>query len=93
MLNLKVRLKNPVFLFQVALAIVTPVLAYYGLTGADFTSWAVVGDTILKALSNPYVVFTAAVAVWNAINDPTTAGVSDSEQAMTYTAPKGRDAE
>jgi phi LC3 family holin len=28
-----------------------------------------------------------AAAVWNAINDPTTKGLSDSERALTYDKP------
>ena len=38
-LNLPVRLKNPVFWAQLGLAVLTPILAYFGLTGADITSW------------------------------------------------------
>ena len=82
-LNLPVRLKNPVFWAQLGLALLTPVLAYFGLTGADITSWPMLGQT----LSNPYVCVLAAVSVWNALNDPTTAGLGDSEQAMGYSRP------
>ena len=87
-LNLSVRAKNPVFWFNVALAVVAPVLTYFGLTGADFTTWGIVGKTILSAVMNPYVVFSVLVSIWNALNDPTTSGVSDSATAMTYTKPK-----
>ena len=90
-INWEVRLKNPVWWFHVALAVVTPVLAYFGLTGADMTSWAKVWETILAAIANPYVVFLALVGAWNAINDPTTSGLSDSSRAMTYTEPYKED--
>ena len=45
-------------------------------------------DTLVKAISNPYVVFTIVVSMWNAINDPTTAGIKDSKQALSYDAPR-----
>lgn len=86
-LNLTVRMKNPVFWFNIVLAIVAPVMAYFGLTGADFTTWPLVWDTIVKAVSNPYVIVTVIISAWNAINDPTTAGITDSARAMTYTTP------
>ena len=89
MINWKVRFKNPVFLAQLVLSVLTPILAYAGLTVADMTSWSVLGQIFIDAMSNPYVLSLVAVSVWNALNDPTTAGVKDSKQAMTYTAPKG----
>jgi phi LC3 family holin len=89
MINLKVRFKNPVFITQLVLSVLTPILAYAGLTLADMTSWSALGQLLIDALSNPYVLGLVAVSVWNALNDPTTKGVSDSAQAMTYSAPKG----
>lgn len=91
-MNLKVRAKNPVFWFNIALAVVAPVLAYFGLTGADFTTWEFVWETIVKAVQNPYVVFGVLVSVWNALNDPTTAGLGDSKRAMGYKKPFKEDA-
>ena len=91
-MNLKVRAKNPVFWFNIALAVVAPVLAYFGLTGADFTTWEFVLETIVKAVQNPYVVFGVVVSVWNALSDPTTAGVGDSKRAMGYEKPFKEDA-
>ena len=87
-INLKVRAKNWLFWVQVGLAILTPILAYMGLTVQDLTSWPALGEVLFSAIQNPYVLGLVAVSVWNAINDPTTAGVSDSEQAMSYTEPK-----
>lgn len=88
MINLKVRLKNPVFIAQLVMAILLPILTYFGLTIEDMNSWSALGKTLLDAISNPYVIATVIVSAWNAINDPTTSGVSDSEIAMTYTEPK-----
>lgn len=86
-INWIVRFKNPLFWAQVAVAIIAPILAYFGLTSADMTTWAVVGQTLLNAVSNPYVVVCVIVSVWNAINDPTTKGICDSKRAITYTKP------
>ena len=86
-LNIPVRLRNPVFWAQIGLAIFTPILAYFGLTGADITSWPILGQTLMAAIRNPYVCALAAVSVWNAINDPTTKGVGDSARALTYDSP------
>lgn len=87
-MNLKVRFKNPVFWVQIFLAIATPILAYQGITMADITTWAKVGELIVNAISNPYVIGLVVVSVWNALNDPTTSGVTDSKQAMSYSVPK-----
>lgn len=89
MINLKVRFKNPVFIAQLLLSVLTPILAYAGLTPADMTSWSALGQVLIDAVCNPYVIGLVVVSVWNALNDPTTKGLSDSTQAMTYDAPKG----
>lgn len=88
-MNLKVRFKNPVFWLQLFLAIAAPIGAYYGITGADLTTWSALFDVIGNALSNPFVLFTIVIALWNALNDPTTAGVTDSRQAKKYNRPNG----
>ena len=88
-INLKVRFKNPVFIAQFVLAILTPILAYAGLTAQDLTTWKALGELLLGAASNPYVLSLVVVSVWNALNDPTTKGIGDSTNALTYNAPKG----
>lgn len=88
MINWKVRFKNPVFWVQIALAVITPILAYAGLTMQDLTTWPKLGELLVGALSNPYVLGLVVISVWNAINDPTTKGVSDSTNALTYNKPK-----
>lgn len=87
-MNWKVRFKNPLFIAQMILAVLTPILAYAGLTVKDLTTWQALGDLLIGALSNPYVLGLVAVSVFNAVTDPTTSGVADSEQALTYTKPK-----
>lgn len=83
-INWSIRFKNPVFIAQLVMAILLPILAYMGLTVKDMTSWKSVGDALMLALSNPYVLGLVIVSVWNAVNDPTTDGVTDSARALTY---------
>lgn len=86
-MNWKIRIKNPSFWVSVVIAIVTPVLAYFGLTAQDMTSWSAIWDVIVQAVSNPYVLLMAAVSVYNAVVDPTTTGVTDSSRALQYDTP------
>lgn len=86
-INWKVRFKNPVFIAQLILAILTPILAYAGLTVQDMTTWQEIGNLLLGAISNPYVIGLVIVSVWNALNDPTTTGITDSSKALTYDVP------
>ncbi len=87
-INWKVRIKNPLFWAQIVLSVLLPILGYMGLTVEDLTSWSVLGNALLQALYNPYVLGLVVVSVFNAITDPTTKGVSDSATALTYTEPK-----
>ena len=88
MINWKVRFKNPIFIANLVMSILLPILTYFGLTVEDLTTWSKLGNVLVEALCNPYVVGTIIVSVWNAVNDPTTKGVSDSNQALTYESPK-----
>lgn len=84
-MNWKIRIKNPVWWVQMILAILTPILAYAGLSAQDLTTWNTLGTLILDALKNPYVLSLVAVSVWNACNDPTSSGVTDSALVKSYT--------
>ena len=86
-INWKVRFKNPVFIVQLLLSILTPILAYAGLTVQDMTTWQAIGNLLLGAISNPYVIGLVVISVWNALNDPTTTGITDSAKALTYDVP------
>lgn len=90
MLNLKVRFnkKNILFITQVIVSVVIPVLTYFGLQASDLTTWSKVWETFMQAISNPYVVVMAIVSLFNAVTDPTTKGISDSTSALSYTQPK-----
>ncbi|WP_105204532.1 phage holin [Neobittarella massiliensis] len=90
-INWKVRTKNPVFWAQLATAIVLPILAYLGLQWSDMTSWAALGEILVQAVKNPVILVSVVVSVWGIVNDPTTAGLSDSKKAMGYQSPKKED--
>lgn len=77
-INWKVRFKNPLFVAQLGMSILVPILAYAGLTVQDLTTWKALGDLLLSAFSNPYVLGLVAISVYNAVLDPTTKGLNDS---------------
>lgn len=93
MINIKVRFRNPVFIAQLILAVLTPILAYAGLTMQDLTTWKALGDLLLGAVKNPYVLSLVVVSVFNAVTDPTTVGVKDSDRALTYDYPHKEEVE
>ncbi|MBG9757514.1 phage holin [Lysinibacillus sp. RSDA_15] len=90
-INWKVRLNNPQFWITVGLSIITPLFAYYGITGADLTTWSSVRTLLVNAASNPYVIALMTVSTYNAVLDPTTASLSDSSRALRYKKPKRDD--
>lgn len=87
-INFKVRFKNPMFIVQIILAIGAPLLAFYGLTAQDISTWGSVFSLIREGAKNPYVVGMVVISVYNALLDPTVTGFSDSKQALGYTKPK-----
>lgn len=86
-INWKVRANNPQFWFQIFLGVAVPIGTYFGVTGKDITSWNVLFGLIGQATSNPYVLAMVIVSVYNAINDPSTKGVKDGENALEYVRP------
>lgn len=83
-INWKVRFTNPVFIFQFVLALLAPSLAYVGLNYQDLTSWNVIGELLLVAITNPFVLALTVSSIYQTLNDPTTKGHSDSPRALTY---------
>lgn len=86
-INWTVRFKNPVFWAELIAAVLLPILAHMGMNWEDMTTWAALGSILLDAVRNPVIVVAVIVSVWNALNDPTTKGINDSKQALTYTKP------
>ena len=89
-INWKVRFSknNILFIVQVIISVVIPILTYFGLQASDLTTWVKVWNTLIAAISNPYVVIMALVSFFNAVTDPTTKGIRDSTTALSYTEPK-----
>lgn len=83
-INWKVRVKNPYF--WVGLAGV--ILAAIGVSPESLTSWPILYGQIMDLLQNPFAIGCVILGVLGYINDPTTKGISDSTQAMTYVSPK-----
>lgn len=90
-INWRVRVRNVQFWAQTFLAVAVPIGGYFGITGADITTWGALFDVLSDAVANPYVLFTIAVSVYNSIPDPTVAGLSDSAQALGYDKPRNGD--
>lgn len=83
-INIPVRLKNPWFW----VGLVGIILTAMGVSPEMFTSWDILWDSIVDTVSNPFMLGSVALSVLGVFVDPTTNGVSDSNQAMTYTKPK-----
>lgn len=86
-INWKVRFKNPVFIMNCIMAIFAPILTYLGVEWSQITTWESLFLIIKQGFLNPVIAVSVAVSLWNAINDPTTAGNSDSLRALTYINP------
>lgn len=82
--NIPVRMKNPWFWVGIVSVAITAI----GVDPMTFTSWVAVFEGIKAVAQNPVQLVTMILAVLSVFIDPTTAGVTDSENALTYTAPK-----
>ncbi|MFB7301668.1 phage holin [Heyndrickxia sporothermodurans] len=87
-INWKVRFKNPIFIAQIILAALTPLLAYVGLSFADLTTWRTLWDLVVQAYSNPYLLALIIISVFNTVTDPTVKGLGDSKLALRYDRPR-----
>ena len=83
MINWTVRLKNKTFW----LSLIPAVLLLIQVVAAVFGINLDMGDLGNKLLAVVNAVF-AVLVILGVVNDPTTSGMSDSAQAMTYTKPK-----
>lgn len=82
-INWMVRIKNKNFW----LAIIPAILLLVQVVGNVFGFTLDLGDLGNKLLEVVNALF-AVLAILGIVTDPTTAGVGDSAQAMTYTTPK-----
>lgn len=82
-INWTVRIKNKTFW----IAIIPAVILLVQVVAAVFGFTLDLGDLGNKLLDVVNAVF-AVLAILGIVTDPTTAGISDSKQAMTYISPK-----
>lgn len=85
MINWKVRLKNPAFWTGLIGVLATLAISVAQLLGVDISEVVNGWQSALVALVTAIFGILALVGV---VTDPTTSGVSDSNQALTYTKPK-----
>lgn len=83
-MNIPVRFKNPWFW----LGLVGLFFTAIGVSPETLTSWAALKQALVDFIGNPFLIGSAAVALLGQFIDPTTAGISDSKQAMTYRSPR-----
>lgn len=84
MINWKVRIKNPYFW----LGIVGVLFTAMGINYEALTTWDILIQHFKQLIGNPYMIFSIILSVIGVINDPTTVGLKDSENALNYTEPK-----
>ena len=82
-INWKVRMKNPYFW----IGLIGVVLTASGTAPETLTTWGAVVEWGKALVSNPFALCGVVLAVFGSIYDPTTKGVTDSDQALTYTSP------
>ncbi|WP_196029375.1 phage holin [Longicatena caecimuris] len=87
-MNLKVRLKNPVFWVQIGGAFLLTALGYNAMQPQDLTTWEGLFNVIKGVFFNPYLLALCLWNMWSAANDPTTKGMKDSNLAKSYDEPK-----
>lgn len=83
-INWLVRIKNKAFWVAFVPAILLLIQTVAALFGFQI-DLGEIGDKILAVVNAAFVV----LAILGIVTDPTTEGVSDSAQAMTYIEPKG----
>ena len=83
MINWKVRIKNKTFWIAIIPAVILLIQAVAAVFGfaVDFSY---MGDKLLEVVEAVFVV----LVILGVVTDPTTEGISDSTQALTYEAPK-----
>lgn len=86
MINWKVRIRNKSFwlaFIPATLLLVQAVLACFGVTW-DYSQ---VSEELLGVVNSLF----AVLAILGVVADPTTEGIGDSEQALTYDEPKAKE--
>ena len=82
-INWKVRIKNKVFWLALVPAVLMLIQVVAAVFGIDLNLDAL-GDKLIDVVNALFAVLT----ILGVVTDPTTAGISDSRQAMEYDKPK-----
>mgnify|MGYP004560252875 CR=1 FL=1 len=82
-INWKIRLMNKAFWISAIPALLLMIQAAAAVFGYQL-ELGEIGDRILNLVNAMF----AFLTILGVVNDPTTAGVADSRQAMTYSRPK-----
>lgn len=86
MINWRVRIRNKAFwvaIIPAVLVLIQVVAAVFGYT----LDLGELGNKLIAVVNAVFVV----LSILGVVNDPTTSGLSDSKQAMTYELPKEKD--
>ncbi len=76
-LDWETRIKNPIFWAEITVAVVAPILAYFGMNFSELTTWNALFQLFVEAIQNPVIVVSIIVSVHNTITNPLTNGLSD----------------
>jgi phi LC3 family holin len=82
-INIPVRFKNPWFWVGLCGTILTAM----GVSPEMFTNWGAVWEAVVNLFGNPFMLVSVVLAVLGVFVDPTTAGIGDSDRAMSYKSP------
>lgn len=86
MINWRVRIRNKAFwvaIIPAILVLIQVVAAVFGCT----LDLGELGNKLIAVVNSVFVV----LSILGVVNDPTTSGLSDSKQAMTYELPKEKE--
>lgn len=83
MINWQVRFKNKNFWLSFIPAVLLLIQVIASVFGFNF-DFGDLGNKLIAVINAVFVV----LSILGVVTDPTTAGVSDSERALTYTQPK-----
>lgn len=76
-MDFKSRFKNPAFIAGLILSVIMPIALYMGMAVEDITTWGALINMIKGAISNPYLLATVVINVYNTLVDYSTPGVKD----------------
>ena len=82
-MNIPVRFQNWAFWLGLGATVLTAM----NVSPEMFTSWELLWAEIVALFGNPFRLGCVVVAVIGVFTDPTTAGIGDSQRAMSYKSP------